>query len=271
LLVSLEGALGKIALNSTKNPKQAIKITGISDVPNAKGMSKKMAAASTIVSQKKVLKTIEQVYTCVLNLEHLKRKVTGIAKDPNFDESRDDFDVEARNAAWHVSLRNFRMAEGTENVEKMVRLLEFTQDLPVDVPHPLTHFLHYAKGKKIISRALKNLNPALQIAFVKTLCKRLEGLDACHVPIGQKTNGGVELFMQSVIPVFVQVINELDLENVNQLTRILFERHPCLWLVKSKVGLAILAMLLSRAEIVKSSSGQGEQILENWQALSLTP
>lgn len=110
--VKLEGALGHIAKNSTRNPKQIISLpvsihlsptnttdggdtaTSHGDVegalsPDGKRLSK-VATPATILSPIKVLNSIEGLYTGVLNLEHLQRKVAGIARDKAFEKKDED-------------------------------------------------------------------------------------------------------------------------------------------------------------------------------------
>lgn len=58
--------------------------------------------------------------------------------------------------------------------------------------------------------------------------------------------------MQFVIPSLVSYVSSVELAVINNLMRTILERHNMIWLTMSKVGLAIMTILLSRAEIVKS-------------------
>ncbi|KAJ3224193.1 hypothetical protein HK099_000115 [Clydaea vesicula] len=257
--LSLEGALGKIALNSTKTPKKQMEVKlsdKLSNLDSKSSGKKSVSASNTIVSKKNVLKNIESVFTAVLNLEHLKRKLSGEALDLS-----SEMDEETKQGKWNK--------EYEENVDALVTNLHFTEAISLDTPHPLTHFIHYAKGKKIIPRAVRYLTPELTLRFLSTLLSRFEGLDVCHIPIGI-LNEEVELFMMTVIPPFVQVISEVNLAVVNNFMRILLERHPTQWLTKSKIGLATLTMLLSRAEILKQTypnGGVGVLEVNSWTEL----
>lgn len=60
--------------------------------------------------------------------------------------------------------------------------------------------------------------------------------------------------MALVVPWLVGFISSVDLPIMNAYLRTLLERHNVLWLTKSKVGLAILTMILSRGEISRQTS-----------------
>ncbi len=122
------------------------------------------------------------------------------------------------------------------------------------VPHPLTHILHYSKGKKIIPRVMQFLTADSQLAVLSAILTRFDGLDVSHVKTGTQ-NEEVELFMSTIIPCLVNYVSDVTLTSINSLTRMLLERHHCRWLSSSKVGLALLTMLLSRAEILKQGFG----------------
>ena len=91
------------------------------------------------------------------------------------------------------------------------------------------------------------------------LMNRLESLDVCNIPIGtlnEQVNlilSKVELTSTHLIPSLVHFITESPLQIVNSLMRIILERHNLLWLAKSKIGLSLLTLFLSRAEIIKQS------------------
>jgi DNA topoisomerase 2-associated protein PAT1 len=128
-------------------------------------------------------------------------------------------------------------------------------------PHPLTHFLHYTKGKRIVARMLDLLPSPSDTDFVTTLLLRLEGLDATHVPLGSISSAGVTEFMSHVMPTIERVVSVSDVQEIARYARVLFERHPVDWLTGSRVGVCLLTLLLSRAEISKS---EGNEDVGEW-------
>jgi DNA topoisomerase 2-associated protein PAT1 len=73
--------------------------------------------------------------------------------------------------------------------------------------------------------------------------------------------------MINIVPVLVKFISETSLTVINSYVRVILERHNLLWIVKSKPGLAIMTMLLSRAEILKQGSERLETELSLWYGL----
>jgi DNA topoisomerase 2-associated protein PAT1 len=124
----------------------------------------------------------------------------------------------------------------------------------LSLPHLLPYFLSISKGKKIIPRVMNHFTPDQVFAFVTALLARAESLDVCNMPAGTAMEA-VDEFMVNVIPSCVSFISEVPLHVVNTCIRIILERHNMVWLAKSKVGLAFLTMLLSRAEILKQGGG----------------
>lgn len=69
--------------------------------------------------------------------------------------------------------------------------------------------------------------------------------------------------MTHILPVFTSIVTEADMSVLLVLMRIVLERHNLVWLAQCRVGLVLLTMILSRAELVKQSSiaggpGEGE-------------
>lgn len=227
----LEGALGKISLNSVKNPKQSIQIV-------AHHHKEHTLPSFTRLSHKKILRSIESIYNSVLNLEQLFREFETLESD-NVDKWRSDVDT---------------------NVQSIWAELGLDEPVAVNLPHPLAYFLSYSKGKKVLPRVINFLNPEQIMIIFTTLITRLESLDVCNMPTGMD-HEPVEEFMTAIIPSLVGFVTDLPLRIVNSSMRIILERHNMVWLARSKVGLAILTMLLSRAEILKqgaaSSGGAG--------------
>lgn len=113
-------------------------------------------------------------------------------------------------------------------------------------------------------RIMRVLSPDFTLAVLNTLLSRFDGLDVCHIRTGVH-NDEVELFMQTIIPTFVSYVSEVNLTKVNSFMRTILERHHCRWLTSSKVGLAVMTMLLSRAEILKQGfAGQVTLEVSAW-------
>ncbi|KAJ3102962.1 hypothetical protein HDU97_000201 [Phlyctochytrium planicorne] len=224
--LALEGALGKISLNSVRNPKQLIQIQPASKDHHVGEVSK--------LTGQKILRSIETIYSSILTVEHMKRK--GAPADEDVEE-------------WKTKIQ--------ENISSIWKELHLSEPIPFTEPHPFLYFLSYPKGKKLIPRIIGVLAPEQILAMLTTVFARAESLDVCNMPAGTN-NEQVDLFVTNVIPCLVAFVSEVPLHVVNACTRILLERHNMVWLARSRVGLAFLTMLLSRAEILKQGGGAAQ-------------
>ncbi|KAJ3203610.1 Protein PAT1 1 [Entophlyctis luteolus] len=223
--LALEGALGKISLTSVRNPRQLIQIDRSAERPHA-------VPTFSRLTRRKILKSIEKVYTCILNLDNLKR--TAPSPDSNDFES------------WNSDMER--------NINEMYEELGLAENIPFTLPHPFPYFLSYSKGKRAFPRLAAYLLPEQMFTALTALFSRAESLDVCNMPAGTH-NEAIDLFVSTVIPTMVSFVSEVPLQAVIAFLRTLFERHNMVWLAKSKAGLAFLAMLLSRAEILKQGGG----------------
>ncbi|KAJ3125334.1 hypothetical protein HK100_010860, partial [Physocladia obscura] len=223
--LALEGALGKISLTSVRNPRQLIQI-------NQAAKQSHTIPTFSRLTRRKILKSVEKVYTCVLNLEQLKRTIP----NPGSEEEEE----------WHNEL--------DQNVAEMWEELGLAENVPFTLPHPFPYFLSYSKGKRILPRLVGYLTPDQIFTALTTLFSRAESLDVCNMPAGSEGEA-IDLFVSTVLPPTVSFISEVPLQVVNAFLRTLLERHNMVWLAKSKAGLAFLALLLSRAEILKQGGG----------------
>ncbi|KAJ3031563.1 UNVERIFIED_CONTAM: hypothetical protein HDU68_002661 [Siphonaria sp. JEL0065] len=228
--VAMEGALGKISLTSVNNPRKLIQI-------NQAAKQEHAVPTFSRLTRRKILKSIEAVYTNILNIEQLKRKV------PEFGNEEEE--------EWTLELQ--------QNISEMWDELSLAENIPLKLPHPFPYFLSYSKGKRVFPRLVPYLTPDQMFSALTTLFSRAESLDVCNMPAGSQDEA-IDLFVSTVIPPLVSFISEVPLQVVNAFMRILLERHNMVWLAKSKAGLAFLALLLSRAEILKQGGGATQRL-----------
>ncbi|CAI2184272.1 2899_t:CDS:10, partial [Funneliformis geosporum] len=267
--LSLEGALGKIALNSVRNPRQLLQVSSKhNDIHHHAGPSsgihqphQKVPSISShgIVDHRKVLKSIENVYTAVLALEELRRNQPPLPRYAT-DHERDVVEK------WNE--------EYTELAKTMWEELRVTEMFGVSV-------LSVAKGKKVIPRVLRHCLPDQILTLITMLVANFEALDVCKGAIWGPQGiispvmlEEIELFMNTVVPPLLQFVAEAPMRIVLGLFGLFIERNSIVWVARSKVGLAFLTMFLSRTEILKQGGGtmQGlplpeERELLHWQEL----
>jgi DNA topoisomerase 2-associated protein PAT1 len=127
------------------------------------------------------------------------------------------------------------------------------EEVPDNVPHPLVAGLNYPKGLKAAHRALSLLDIQPSLGFFSLLFKRIECLDITNTQLG-KEREKVESFMTNIFPSLTNILSESTIPILNALMQIILERHELKWLIKSRVGLVVLTMMLSRAELLKQQN-----------------
>ncbi|KAK6096750.1 DNA topoisomerase 2-associated protein pat1 [Batrachochytrium dendrobatidis] len=238
--LSLEGTLGKITSTTSRNPKKAIQVATSSP---SEGHQSSVSSGNAL-SAGVVLKSIEKVYSTVLDLEYLQQSKNHEAES---DEEKPSKYLHTQNKLW----TSLRVMESTPNT----------------MQHPFVCMLNYSKGARILPRALRffDRNQLMQIFAV--ILNRFECLKVSNIFTGIQ-NSDVDAFMGNVIPLLVGVISEAPMIAVISLARTVLERHNIIWFAKNKVGISILTMLLSRAEVLKQGlpniRAPSEQELGMW-------
>lgn len=152
---------------------------------------------------------------------------------------------------------------------KLWKALRIAEQVELSSPHPFAFLLNYEKGMRVFSRFLRFLQSEQILSCFATILKRFECLEVSKVELGTFNKESVDVFMNHVIPPFVAVITDSPLDVINNLFRIILERHNMQWFAKSRAGLSILTVILSRAEILKSdtTAKSPEQDLGMWSDL----
>ncbi|KAJ2380828.1 DNA topoisomerase 2-associated protein pat1 [Coemansia sp. RSA 2603] len=262
--VAAEGALGKISVNSARNPKQVIQVqqrghAGSISQSDAhrnsplpathhdlggifSGMGDTRNPAS---ERRKTLRSIENVYTAVLRLEQLIREQVRLP--PNSD---------------HPSVQQW-LAKYSEAKEKAWSELDASQPISNTYPHPLVRFLSFSKGKRIIPRLVHHLSIDQILALTTTIIANFETLDVCRfgsfsysasgslVAIQQREE--TDLFLHAVMPPTLAFLAETSLQIVNGLFALFMERNNIAWVARTRPALAFLTVLLGRSATLKQA------------------
>jgi len=247
---SLEGALGKIALNSVRNPKQLLQVNKDKDASKKTLSNTSQPQQTTRLSHYRTLASIENVYTYILKLEQKERQ-KNLNREQNSDNELDN--EEETEEEKH---------EREELINKIWNELKIKDEIPLDKPHPFVQFLSYSKGKKVIPRVLHFLSKEQSLAFLNLLLLRLNKLDVCSENADPVE---VDLFINSVVPPLVNFLSEMPLCIINGCFGILLKCYSMTWMGKCKVALAILTVFLSRAEILRQDISSESVISPNIQ------
>ncbi|KAG0228335.1 hypothetical protein BGX31_006613 [Mortierella sp. GBA43] len=245
--VAVEGALGKIAVNSVLNPRQLLQVSSKRSSTNdvSAGNSPKPSSPPGPVTTKShtVLRWIENVYTHVLALEQMRRYPPRPPRAGEEDSAKDD--IQRWNEEYGVLAR------------KMWNELRITVPIGVVHPHPFISILNYSKGKKVIPRVLRHLLPEQTLTLLTMLVANFESLNVCKAEVHNDIQGNqeIELFMNTLVPPLLGFVSEAPFRIVVGLLALFIERNNMVWVARSKPGLSFLTLFLSRAEMLKQGQG----------------
>ncbi|KAI7818802.1 topoisomerase II-associated protein PAT1-domain-containing protein [Gamsiella multidivaricata] len=259
--VTVEGALGKIAVNSVLNPRQLLQVSkrGSTNDVSAGNSPKPPSPGSVSTKSHTVLGWIENVYTYVLALEQKRRQ---LPPPPRLGEEE-----LAREAIQRWS------EEYGELARKMWNELRITVPIGKVHPHPFISILNYSKGKKVIPRVLRHLLPEQTLTLLTMLVANFESLNVCKSEVYADVQGNqeIELFMNTIVPPLLGFVSEAPFRIVVGLLALFIERNNMIWVARSKPGLAFLTLFLSRAEILKQGHGNypipDEREIQQWNEL----
>ncbi|KAF4307369.1 Topoisomerase II-associated protein PAT1 [Botryosphaeria dothidea] len=132
-----------------------------------------------------------------------------------------------------------------------------------NVPHPFIAILSHPKGKKAIPRIFRQLHEEQQrVTILTMIVVHLDTLDVVQhgipadplTPLPRAAKEEIELFAHAVLPPLFAYVNEAPLNIVIGLLGLVLDRTNIPLLVRTKIGLSILTILISRAELVKESA-----------------
>lgn len=145
------------------------------------------------------------------------------------------------------------------------------------LPHPFIQILSHGKGKKAIPRVFRHLDDQQRLTMLTLIAIHLDILDvirdayppADNTPLPARVKDEIELFTQAVMPPLFSYVNEAPLGIIIGLLDLLMDRTHLQAVLRTKIGLSILTMLISRAELVSQSvpANQADEDKQSWSEL----
>ena len=261
----LEGSLGKISFSNAKTPKPLLNIKrqDVNDVTGRSASRKGQQAALSTTDRKTILKNIEAVYSTLMKMEDHDRQVP-----PSATENIDPVAMQAIQD-WQ---QDFHLLN-----QKLWADLKVTEPIMPDsaILHPFIAFLSYPKGKKAIPRIFNHIDENQRLTILTLMMVHLDILDVIRLvqplPNGAQPSSmireQVDLFLQAVMPSLFSYVIETPLTIVIGLLGLVIERVSFSAVVRSRVGLEILTMFLSRAAIIKANETPDDQTWDQWLSL----
>lgn len=265
----IEGSLGKITFSNSKTPKPMLNIKRSENGDSLKRpqntdrqpSGRKVSAATLSTSDRKtILRNIEKVYSTLMRMEDHERRL------PPLPPGNGDPAMSPQHVEWHYDMRNLNA--------KLWHDLKVLEPIRTDSPilHPFIAFLSYSKGKKAIPRIFRHIDQEQRLTIITMIVIHLNVLDVIRLSEPQPNEAKptnvnreeVELFSQAVMPNLFAYVNDAPISIVIGLLGLILDHVNTSAIVLTKVGLDILTMLISRAELVKQGESPKDEEWNTW-------
>ncbi|KAJ7115819.1 topoisomerase II-associated protein PAT1 [Mycena epipterygia] len=218
------------------------------------------------LTHRQVLTTLEALYDLVLKVEHLRREQPPPEEEDAFRQWQKEYE---------------------DLVELLWDGLKVMVPLETSNPHPFVSLLSPSKGKKLLPRLTRHIGSSRMLTLVTLLVACFTQLDVVkhgallddieETPERAEVERQTQAFLGSVLQSILPIVANLELHVVTALLGLLIERSQDIAAVaKTKPGLALLTLFLSRVEVIKQAWGTGAEpvdlmtagaSLEQWQAV----
>jgi len=253
----IEGSLGKISFSNAKAPKPMLNIKrpDSSEGPRPK----KVQSDLSLSDRKSILTNIERVYSALMSMEDMERTMP-----PPPEEG--DAEAIQQHMEWRQKLHSLN--------QKLWKALKVMEPIVPNstTPHPFIAFLSHPKGKKAIPRIFRHIDQEQRVTILTMIVVHLDSLDV--VRLAQSIPGeaqpsvavreAIDLFSLAVMPSLLQYVNEAPFNIIIGLLGLVIAQTHVQSVARTKVGLGILTMLLSRAELVKEAGQAPERDWQQW-------
>ena len=149
--------------------------------------------------------------------------------------------------------------------------LKIAEPIGGPVMHPFVAFLSFSKGKKAIPRIFRHITQRQRTIVWTMIAVHLDQLDVVRqsiLPAGEtpsaSTRENIELFSLAVMPSLFGYLNEAGLDVVTSLLSLILQRTKIADDAMTRIGLSMLTMILSRAELIKQATDVDGQEWDQW-------
>ncbi|KAL4925159.1 deadenylation-dependent mRNA-decapping factor PAT1 [Aspergillus undulatus] len=254
----IEGSLGKISFGNAKAPKPSLNIKRPESSEGGK-TTKKPQTDLSLSDRKSILANLESVYNTLMELEDQERTMP-----PPPEEN--DAEAIQTHMEWRQKVDSLN--------KKLWRELKVMEAIVPNsnTPHPFIAFLSYPKGKKAIPRIFRHIDQEQRITILTMIVVNLDSLDVvrqAHLAPGETqpplaVREAIDLFSQAVMPCLLGYVSEAPFNIIIGLLALVLSQSHVQFVARTRIGLGILTMLLSRAEIVKEAGQASEQDWQQW-------
>ena len=256
----IEGSLGKISFSNAKTPKPLLNIKKIEN--ERPGSARKVPHEVNVSDRKAILRNIETVYTTLMQMEDHERQ-----QPPPPTEG--DTQATAAHMEWRAKMQTL-----------LARLWEELKVLePINpgssIPHPFIAFLSFSKGKKAIPRVFRFIDTEQRVTILTMITVHLDQLDVirlAQIPLGESqpnaaVRAEIDLFSNAVMPSLLGYVSEAPIAIMIGLLGLVLDHTNLIQIARTKIGLGILTMFLSRAELLRESGVVPDADWQQWTQL----
>ena len=259
----IEGSLGKISFSNAKTPKPLLNIRRHDSDVGSRSSGKKPQVALSTTDRKAILKNIEALYTTLMRMEDHDRR-----EPPPPTDGSDTLVIQAA-IDWQQTWKDLN--------EKLWNDLKVNEPIMPESAslHPFIAFLSYPKGKKAIPRIFNHIDENQRLTILTLVLIHLDIIDVVRLaqpqPHGSQPSAmareQVDLFLQTVMPSLFSYVTEAPLVVVIGMLGLATERLNMSAVARTRVGLEMLTMILSRAAIIRAVESPEDEIWDQWLAV----
>ena len=255
----IEGSLGKISFSNAKTPKPLLNIKRAESTEPRPAGSRKTHDVVSASDRKSVLRNTEIVYSDLMQMEDHERQMPPTPIEGDLDSAQAH--IEWRQETQRL---NAKLWQDLKVLEPIVP--------GSTVTHPFIAFLSFSKGKKAIPRIFRQIDQEQRITILTMIVVHLNQLDVirrAQIAPGeslppQAVREEIELFSHAVMPSLLGYVSEAPINIVIGLLDLILDHTNILLVSRTKIGLGILTMLLSRAELVKDTGSVSNLDWQEW-------
>lgn len=265
----IQGSLGKISFSNANTPKPLLNMKRQENNDalrrpqhaERQASSKKPSSALAGSSDRKTrLKNIERVYTTLMKMEDLERRM------PPRPADEADSKLAQQYAEWRGNVKKLN--------KKLWSELKVMEPIIPESPilHPFIAFLSHSKGKKVVPRIFRQIDQEQRLTILTMIVIHLNVLDVirqaqprpngAQLPVAVRDE--IELFSQAVMPNIFAYVNDAPLNVVIGLIGLILDHVHIKAIAQTKMGLNFLTMLISRVELLKQGEAPNGQEWDQW-------
>lgn len=253
--LDIKGSLGKIVPNYLRNPKR---IMEVKIEPSAQ--ITKISRNTEMHTTNSIREKIENVYLYLLKIDDLfKEYQDDQSQDPEIQRERNTRFTKYTKLIWD-ELHNLA-PQYDRNISSSSSSDRLNSAPPAS---GLSLMLSFGKGRKSISKLLNALPSNQSYLLLKSIVMSHRNLLLTAKEPAAVLSELEEYATYIVFP-YVQFISKLSLKLVVEIINSLIDTQNVVSIAKTKPGLLLLTLLISRAEIIKQKADADSADIADWE------